>query len=93
MPKNTTIKLSTDYIEITDGDATAITIQNKGANSVFVSVTETDVAPLDDDQAFEIQRGDSLINETLAGLCPGISGKRVFARSSGGYSPLFVSHA
>lgn len=94
MPQNTTITVSTAWVQLTDANVTEITFQNIGASAIYVQATIGAVAP--SAQAFGIlyQPGEGESKRLLADMFPGVSGaNRVYAKSASLPTQAFVSHA
>ena len=95
MAQNTTIGLDADtWTQLTDGDVTAITFQNRGSGDILVQVTATASAPTGTGGAIRYKPGQGEIGIELASLQPGVaSGARLYAYAEGENADVFVSNA
>ena len=84
------------WTELTDNNITAATWQVTGANDVRVKGTAGQVAPTDPEDGIIYQRktvtGESTLR-TLADLWPSVAGTRLYAKSIGGGSKVYIDHA
>lgn len=97
MAQNSTITIAADdWTQVTNGDATAVRVQNLGSEVMFKAAVGA-VKPTDAQGALFYSAGNGFdASVTLSNLFPGISGaNRLYARCSGtGVSGLVsVSHA
>lgn len=96
--QNTVIDVNPNtWTELTGNTITAATWQVQGAYDVRVQATATQTAPtsLDDGLIYGVKqtKQGEVSSRTLAELFPGVVGVRLYARSMGGDSKVFISHA
>jgi hypothetical protein len=82
-----------NWVQLTEGDATAVTFQNVGYNTVYVKATVSISPPTDTEGALEFPQASQAVFYSLAEMFPGIAGaKRLWA-----YAPfetlVAISHA
>ena len=94
MAQNSTKKVTSSWVELTDADVVNITLQNVDIEHLLVKGTVGAVEPTDDNGSMVFRPGQGVLNETLADLFPGILGvNRVFARAKSPAGEIMVSHA
>ena len=96
MAQNTTIVVNKDaWTLLTDSNITAAAFQITGANAVRVLGVVGAVLPAstsEDGFIYEVRQGETTLR-TLLDIFPGIAATRLYARSIGGGSKVFISHA
>lgn len=91
---HTTLKIGETWTEITDANVTAITFNNKGGRKIAVAATVGSVAPADNTGSVVYRPHSGEVAIAIADLAPGLTGaNRVFAKTFGGFSHVYVSHA
>jgi len=94
MPRNTPITFDTEWVQLTDADATEITFQNIGSESMYVTGTNGTGEPAADALGLLYQPGQGEMKVALADLFPGVSGaNRLWAKAEYQTTQAFVSHA
>lgn len=94
MARNDDVACAADaWTQLTAGDATAITFQNKGPGVLEIRSTVGAVAPTDFTGALRYQVGEGEINMLLSDMNPGLAGTRVYAYAAGSPCKVSVSHA
>lgn len=80
--------------QVTNGNVTALRVQNRGGYPVFLQATIGEVEPADLRGALELRPGDTLAADlTLAQLWPGVAGaNRIYAWCASN-SEVSASHA
>lgn len=94
MPRNTTVPIGTNWIQITDDNVAAITFQVTGENAVFIAGTVgAGAEPVEPDGLiYGPTRGEA--GRPMTELFPGVPGaNRIWARQVSAPSKVFVSHA
>lgn len=95
MARNEIVALPQDtWTQLTNGDVTALTLQNLSGCSISVNATVGETAPGASDGGIEINPGNAVLqNLMLADLFPGVAGaKRVWALCPGQAGKAMVSH-
>lgn len=94
MARNENLDLSPNSMtQLTNADASKITIQNASDNFVSIYANSSATNPDATDGHIILPPRGLLVNESISDLFPGISGAdRVFAMAAHG-ARLFVSHA
>lgn len=97
MAQNATVTVTRTWTQLTNADATSITISNRGSEEIEIMGAASASAPAASDGVVGIlmERGTAVVNRTLADLFPGITTPvRVYARTHpGGTSYARVGHA
>jgi hypothetical protein len=94
MAQHTTVAVPAEvWTQLTNGDATAVTFQNRGGLDVYIAATTNTTAPTSLDTALVYGGGQGERGVDIADLFPGLAGAdRLWA-----YSPaaarVFISHA
>ena len=83
-----------DWVELTAGDVTNITFQNKGSDQIIVLGTIGSVKPAASDKGIAYASGKGEVNTAIADLFLGIaSPNRLWVWGTSSASDVFVSHA
>ena len=92
MPRNTTLPVPLEtWTELTGGDATVVSFQNKGSMPIVVIATVDGTAPVAVD-GYSYGAGDGEFSMVLADAFPGLTSPvRLWAYSEWS-SSVFVSH-
>lgn len=94
MPQNTTVQIGNTWTQITDGDVTSITFQNRGSLEMEVIATPNTTAPAESAVGLIYGGGQGEANRLLSDLFPGITApRRVWCRAMSGTRQVFVSNA
>jgi len=96
MAQQATIEVNKDaWTLLTDSDITAAAFQITGANAVRILGVVGASQPLltsEDGFIYEVRQGESTLR-TLLDIYPGIAATRLYGKSIGGGSKVFISHA
>lgn len=96
MAQNTTITVNKDsWTLLTDSNISAATWQVSGANAVRIVGTAGATQPSSTSQdgiIYEVREGETTLR-TLADIFPGVTATRLYGKSIGGGSKVFISHA
>ena len=96
MAQNTTIEVNKDaWTLLTDSNITTAAFQVTGANAVRIIGVVGAVQPAstsEDGIIYEERQGESTLR-TLLDIYPGIAATRLYGKSIGAGSKVFISHA
>ncbi|MEM9341418.1 MAG: hypothetical protein AAGA87_00065 [Pseudomonadota bacterium] len=93
MPQGTTITLPDDqWTELTNDNATTVTVQSLSAWPVQVKGSVNATPPTDDLGALELSPNIGIINQTLQDVFPGSGFTRLFAKGRSG-ARVVIWHA
>jgi hypothetical protein len=93
MSQNTTITLTPNvWTQLTSGNVSSITFQNRAGYPMFVKGTTDTTAPTDATGAIRYNPGQGEINALMQDLFPGIAAVRLWALSAEA-NDVMVSHA
>ena len=91
MARNERVTLGTGWTQLTNADATSITIQNTTGHPLEINGRNGATDPTT--SGMSVPAGEAILNKNLSDLFPGVSGaNRVYARGADGQE-VFVSHA
>lgn len=83
MAQNTTIGVGATWVQLTNGDATSVTVQNLGLVDLLVTATADDSIPsVADTAVLALSPGDYMLSTDLTIMFPGVTNpKRLWGKA------------
>ena len=94
MARNGNVLVGTVQVELTNSDATTITIKNCSPSNIYLTPTVGAVAPTSTSGALELKPDEAFDSVTIAQFFSGVAGaNRIYAIADRQDCKVFVSHA